>query len=185
MVDPLIELSYFRGGQRFAEGLADSLLDRLKLIVDAADERIVLQFRRDLTDFGADKTEQLGLAQDLAETLVVVLCDHTAHHLRSANPSAEADENHEILVAMRLHGSLHLVLRGFQFFLKRAPFIIVGKLGDACPRARMFSLTPRALANLTTSPPMFLTCCASCASTAMNPSAISPPRLSAIWARVR
>src|SRR5205085_449492 len=53
------------------------------------------------------------------------------------------------------------------------------------PRLSTFSLSPSAFASLMMSVPMFLTCWLSCASTAIKPSAMRPPRLSAIWARLR
>jgi hypothetical protein len=53
------------------------------------------------------------------------------------------------------------------------------------PRLSTFSLTPSAFASLIMSVPMFFTCWLSWAWTAMKPSAIKPPRLSAIWARLR
>ena len=53
------------------------------------------------------------------------------------------------------------------------------------PRRSRFSLTPSALASLMMSDPIFLTCWLSFASTAIKPSAIKPPRLSAICARLR
>src|SRR5205809_562093 len=53
------------------------------------------------------------------------------------------------------------------------------------PRLSRFSLTPSAFASLMMSEPMFLTCWLSLASMAINPSAIKPPRLRAICARLR
>ena len=80
-----------------------------------------------------DETEQLRLAQNLRQLLVVIFRDHAAHHLGAANPAAKANEDDQILVAVRLHRGFHFVLRRLEFFLQRAPFIVLGELVDAVP----------------------------------------------------
>ena len=82
------------------------------------------------------KLHQRRLAQHLGAVLHRNSCmTDRAHDLRAANPAAEAHEDHEVLVAIRLHRGLHFVLRRLQFFLKRVPFVVLGELVDALAAA--------------------------------------------------
>src|SRR6202040_1864128 len=64
------------------------------------------------------------LPQHSGGAFVVILHDGGAHYLRAANPTAYADQDHQILVAVRLHGGFHL-------FVQRVPFAVLGELVDA------------------------------------------------------
>jgi hypothetical protein len=51
--------------------------------------------------------------------------------LSSANPSTNADQNDQVLVAVGLHRVLYFVLRRLQFFLERIPLICFREVVDA------------------------------------------------------
>ena len=66
-------------------------------------------------------------------------------HLRAANPAAESYQDYQVLVGVRLHRGFHFVLRRFQFFLERVPFVVLGKFVDAIAAAEQLSRLLRAL----------------------------------------
>src|SRR5436305_7219269 len=78
-----------------------------------------------------NKTDQGWLPQKFRAPLIVVSRDRSAHHLRSANPSTNADQNDQVLVAVGLHRVLYFVLRRLQFFLERAPLVRFREVIDA------------------------------------------------------
>ena len=100
LVDVLVQLGHISEGKPFPERLGHDLFDSAQLCIHTYDQRIVLQLGGDLPDLGANETQQLRLAQDLAEFLVVILGDHSTHHLGAADPAAQANENDQVLVAM-------------------------------------------------------------------------------------
>src|SRR5947199_4124579 len=78
-----------------------------------------------------NKTDQRWLPQKFRAPLIVVSRDRPAHHLSSANPSTDADQNDQVLVAVGLHRVFYFVLRRLQFFLARIPLIRFREVVDA------------------------------------------------------
>ena len=82
-----------------------------------------------------DEIDQRRLPQDFRRAFVVILHDRRADCLCSANPAANAHQDHQVLIAVRLHRCFHFVLRCFEFFLKRVPLIVFRELVDAVTAA--------------------------------------------------
>src|SRR4029434_3577669 len=71
------------------------------------------------------------LPQNFCALFVIVLHDGRSNHLRTSNPTAERYQNYQILIGVRLHRGFYFVLRRFEFFLQRVPFVVFGKFVDA------------------------------------------------------
>jgi len=130
-----------------------------------------------------DETYQRRLPQHFRGALIIILHHRRAHSLSSADPTADTYQNNQVLVAMRLHRRFHFVLCRLQFFLKRIPLVVLGKLVDAVAAAEHVLAYAQRLRQFDNVGPDVLNLLAVLCSTAMKPSAIRLPRLSAIWGR--
>ena len=75
------------------------------------------------------------MSQHFCGALVVILHHGRADNLGAADPTTDAHQNDQVLVAVRLHRRFHFVLRCFQFFLERVPLIVFGELVDTVAAA--------------------------------------------------
>ena len=82
------------------------------------------------------------LAQNLRAAFVIALHDRRGDYLRASNPTTESYQNYQVLVGVRLHRGFYFVLRRFQFFLKRVPFVVLGKFVDAIAAAKQLLADP-------------------------------------------
>ena len=94
------------------------------------------------------KLTTAGWRKTLRASFIVILDDGCAHHLRAANPAAQADQNHQVLVAVRLHRGFHFVLGRLEFFLERIPFAVLGEFVDAIAAAEHVLAYPERLRQL-------------------------------------
>src|SRR5437763_3117716 len=121
--------------------------------------------------------------QKLGAFLSEMLAHHRGEDLGAAQPTAKADQLRELLILQLVHRPLDATLRAIQLLrtLSHLRLSAASVIAFAC--GVMEAPTPIPLASESTRCPISFTAGASCACTAMNPSAITLPRSSAVLGR--
>src|SRR6266487_5023703 len=131
LADRFVNLAHFFNIRCLAWRERNQPFNFAELVTDIFDQRLIAQFRRHFVDFRLHEMNERRLAQNLRAAFVIVLHDRRGDFLRASNPTTERYQNYQVLVGVRLHRGFYFVLRRFEFFLQRVPFVVFGKFVDA------------------------------------------------------
>src|SRR5882762_2016549 len=148
LTDCFVNLAHFFDVRCLAWRERNQLFNFAELVTDFFDQWFIAQFRRDFVDFRLHEMNERWLAQNLRGAFIIVLHDRRGDYLRASNPTTERYQNYQVLVGVRLHRGFYFVLCRFQFFLKRVPFVVLGKFVDATAAAKQLFADPEGFCEL-------------------------------------